>query len=185
MQITFGAGGDRYDVAEVGYNQLRQVPTPMLGPGEVGYVVANVRHVKETRVGDTIFDASRDRVEPLPGYRDVRVDGLRRTVSDRHVCVRATSATRWRSCSSTMPRCSTSRRPRPHSVSDSAAGFLGLLHMEIVQERLEREFDLDLVTTVPSVEYKVYRHDGAMMLLENPSPHAAGRRGRATSRSRS
>ncbi len=72
MQITFGAGGERYDVAEVGCNRLRQVPTPALEPGEVGYVVANVRHVKETRVGDTIFDASRPAAAPLPGYREVR-----------------------------------------------------------------------------------------------------------------
>src|SRR5678809_956773 len=72
MQIKFAAGsGQAYEVAEVGYNQLRQVTTDALGPGEVGYVVANVRTVKETRAGDTIVDASHPDVEPLPGYQDV------------------------------------------------------------------------------------------------------------------
>src|SRR5205823_12551435 len=71
-QLRFAAGsGDAYEVAEVGYNQLRQVLTESLGPGEVGYVVANVRSVKETRAGDTIFDATKPDVQPLPGYKDV------------------------------------------------------------------------------------------------------------------
>jgi GTP-binding protein LepA len=71
-RITFGASESVYEVAEVGYNQLRQVKTTELGPGEVGYVVANVRSVKETRAGDTIFDATNRAPQPLPGYRDVR-----------------------------------------------------------------------------------------------------------------
>jgi GTP-binding protein LepA len=71
-KITFGASESVYEVAEVGYNQLRQVKTGKLGPGEVGYVVANVRSVKETRAGDTIFDATNRAPEALPGYRDVR-----------------------------------------------------------------------------------------------------------------
>jgi GTP-binding protein LepA len=168
MQITFGAGGDRYDVAEVGYNQLRQVATPILGPGEVGYVVANVRHVKETRVGDTIFDASRDRVEPLPGYRDVR--------SMVFAGLYPTDTSAYGNLRDALEKLQLNDASLQYEPETSTAlgfgfraGFLGLLHMEIVQERLEREFDLDLVTTVPSVEYKVYRHDGAITLLENPS----------------
>ncbi len=72
MQITFGANDAVYEVAEVGYNQLRQVQADQLGPGEVGYVVANVRSVRETRAGDTVFDAKRKAREPLPGYQEVR-----------------------------------------------------------------------------------------------------------------
>src|SRR6185295_19123281 len=70
--VRFAAGsGDAYEVAEVGYNQLRQVETDSLGPGEVGYMVANVRTVKETRAGDTVLDATKPAVTPLPGYKDV------------------------------------------------------------------------------------------------------------------
>ena len=137
-------------------------------------MVANVRSVKETRAGDTIFDASNQAPKPLPGYQEVRsfvFAGIYPTdTSSTRRC-----ATRWRSCSSTTPRCSTSPRPPPRSASASAAASSGLLHMEIVQERLEREFDLDLVTTVPSVEYRVYRTDGTMELVENPVAHAARR----------
>jgi GTP-binding protein LepA len=72
MQITFGTNDAVYEVAEVGYNQLRQVQADELGPGEVGYVVANVRSVRETRAGDTVFDAKHKAPEPLPGYQEVR-----------------------------------------------------------------------------------------------------------------
>jgi GTP-binding protein LepA len=168
MQITFGAGGEKYDVAEVGYNQLRQVPTPRLGPGEVGYVVANVRHVKETRVGDTIFDASRRAPEALPGYRDVH--------SMVFAGLYPTDTAAYGNLRDALERLQLNDASLQYEPETSTAlgfgfraGFLGLLHMEIVQERLEREFDLDLVTTVPSVEYKVFRHDGTMILLENPS----------------
>jgi GTP-binding protein LepA len=168
MQITFGAGGDRYDVAEVGYNQLRQVPTPLLGPGEVGYVVANVRHVKETRVGDTIFDATRRAPDPLPGYREVH--------SMVFAGLYPTDTAAYGNLRDALEKLQLNDASLQYEPETSTAlgfgfraGFLGLLHMEIVQERLEREFDLDLVTTVPSVEYKVYRHDGTVTLLENPS----------------
>jgi GTP-binding protein LepA len=70
--ITFGASESVYEVDEVGYNQLRQVKTDELGPGEVGYVVANLRSVSETRAGDTVFDATNRAASPLPGYREVR-----------------------------------------------------------------------------------------------------------------
>ena len=168
MKITFGAGGDQYEVAEVGYNQLRQVKTDQLGPGEVGYVVANVRSVKETRAGDTIFDAERLTVPPLPGYQAVR--------SFVFAGIYPTDTTQYELLRDALEKLQLNDASLQYEPETSTAlgfgfrcGFLGLLHMEIVQERLEREYELDLVTTVPSVEYKVYRTDGTMALIENPS----------------
>jgi GTP-binding protein LepA len=169
MQIRFAAGsGQSYEVAQVGYNQLRQVETDSLGPGEVGFVVANVRTVKETRAGDTVLDASKPDVEPLPGYKDVHsmvFSGLYPTDTQQYEGLR-----------DALEKLQLNDASLHYEPETSTAlgfgfrcGFLGLLHMEIVQERLEREFDLDLVTTVPSVEYHVYMTDGTMILLESPA----------------
>jgi GTP-binding protein LepA len=169
MQIRFAAGsGLSYEVAQVGYNQLRQVETESLGPGEVGFVVANVRTVKETRAGDTVLDASKPDVEPLPGYKDVHsmvFSGLYPTDTQQYEGLR-----------DALEKLQLNDASLHYEPETSTAlgfgfrcGFLGLLHMEIVQERLEREFDLDLVTTVPSVEYHVYMTVGTMTLLESPA----------------
>ena len=169
MQIRFAAGsGLSYEVAQVGFNQLRQVETESLGPGEVGFVVANIRTVKETRAGDTVFDASQPDVAPLPGYKDVHsmvFSGLY-----------PTDTTQYEGLRDALEKLQLNDASLNYEPETSTAlgfgfrcGFLGLLHMEIVQERLEREFDLDLVTTVPSVEYHVYRTDGTMELLESPA----------------
>jgi GTP-binding protein LepA len=168
MQITFGTGGDRYEVTEVGCNRLRQVPTEALETGEVGYVVANVRRVQETRVGDTIFDATRRAAQALPGYREVRsmvFAGLYPTDTNQYENLRDALEKLQ------LNDASLQYEPETSTALGFGfrAGFLGLLHMEIVQERLQREFDLDLVTTVPSVEYQVYKADNVMILLENPS----------------
>jgi GTP-binding protein LepA len=167
-KITFGASESVYEVAEIGYNQLRQVQTDSLGPGEVGYVVANVRSVKETRAGDTIFDATNRAAQPLPGYRDVR--------SFVFAGIYPTDTTQYETLRDALEKLQLNDASLHYEPETSTAlgfgfrcGFLGLLHMEIVQERLEREYELDLVTTVPSVEYKVYRTDGEMQLIENPS----------------
>ncbi len=167
-KITFGASESVYEVAEVGYNQLRQVKTEMLGPGEVGYVVANVRSVKETRAGDTIFDATNRAAEALPGYRDVR--------SFVFAGIYPTDTQQYETLRDALEKLQLNDASLHYEPETSTAlgfgfrcGFLGLLHMEIVQERLEREYELDLVTTVPSVEYRVYRTDGEMQLIENPS----------------
>jgi GTP-binding protein LepA len=167
-KITFGASESVYEVAEVGYNQLRQVKTNKLGPGEVGYVVANVRSVKETRAGDTIFDATNRAPEALPGYRDVR--------SFVFAGIYPTDTQQYETLRDALEKLQLNDASLHYEPETSTAlgfgfrcGFLGLLHMEIVQERLEREYELDLVTTVPSVEYRVYRTDGSMELIENPS----------------
>jgi GTP-binding protein LepA len=174
-KIVFAAGGanaagsgNAYEVAEIGYNQLRQVQADELGPGEVGYVVANVRSVKETRAGDTIMDATNRAAEPLPGYKDVHsmvFAGLYPTDTQQYETLR-----------DALEKLQLNDASLHYEPETSTAlgfgfrcGFLGLLHMEIVQERLEREFDLDLVTTVPNVEYHVYHTDGTMELLESPA----------------
>ena len=162
-KITFGASDSVYEVAEVGYNQLRQVKTDALGPGEVGYVVANVRSVKETRAGDTIFDADNKRPQPLPGYKDVRsfvfAGSIRRILQQYETLRDALEKLQLNDASLQYePETSTALG------FGFRCGFLGLLHMEIVQERLGREYELDLVTTVPSVEYPCHRTDGTMEL---------------------
>ncbi|CAN5575814.1 translation elongation factor 4 [soil metagenome] len=167
-KITFGASESVYEVDEVGYNQLRQVQTESLGPGEVGYVVASVRSVSETRAGDTIFDANNRASEALPGYQEVRsfvFAGMYPTDTQQYETLRdALEKLKLNDASlNYQPETSTALG------FGFRCGFLGLLHMEIVQERLTREFDLDLVQTVPSVEYKVYKTDGTMELVENPA----------------
>jgi GTP-binding protein LepA len=168
MEITFGANEAKYEVSDLGYMQLRPVPTESLGPGEVGYVVANVRSVQETRAGDTIFDAANHAAVALPGYKDVHsmvFSGLYPTDTTQYEALRDALAK--------LKLNDASLHYEPESSTALGfgfrCGFLGLLHMEIVQERLEREFDLDLVTTVPNVEYHVYHTDGEMEVIENPS----------------
>ena len=167
-KITFGASEAVYEVDEVGYNQLRQVETDSLGPGEVGYVVASVRSVSETRAGDTIFDANNRAAEALPGYQEVRsfvFAGMYPTDTQQYETLRdALEKLKLNDASlNYQPETSTALG------FGFRCGFLGLLHMEIVQERLTREYELDLVQTVPSVEYKVYKTDGTMELVENPA----------------
>jgi GTP-binding protein LepA len=169
MRVRFAAGsGQEYEVAEVGYNQLRQIPGEALGPGEVGYVVANVRSVKETRAGDTILDADHADVPPLPGYQDVH--------SMVFAGLYPTDTTQYEMLRDALDKLQLNDASLHFEPESSVAlgfgfrcGFLGLLHMDIVQERLEREFDLDLVTTVPNVEYHVYHTDGSMEVVENPA----------------
>jgi GTP-binding protein LepA len=167
-RITFGTSESVYEVDEVGFNQLRQVETDQLGPGEVGYVVASVRSVVETRAGDTIFDADNHAAEPLPGYQAVR--------SFVFAGMYPTDTQQYETLRDALEKLKLNDASLNYEPETSTAlgfgfrcGFLGLLHMEIVQERLTREFDLDLVQTVPSVEYKVYKTDGTMELVENPA----------------
>jgi GTP-binding protein LepA len=169
MEIAFGSHPDDvHHVDEVGYLQLGQHPTGTLVAGEVGYLVASLRDVRDARVGDTILDASNRATELLPGYREVKsmvFAGVYPTDSDQYENLR-----------DALEKLRLNDASLHHEPESSTAlgfgfrcGFLGLLHMEIVQERLEREFDLDLITTVPTVEYHVYKTDGEMILLENPT----------------
>jgi len=175
MKIAFGAHkDDTYDAAEVGYLQLGHKPAEQLEAGEVGYFVANVRGVKDTRPGDTVLDAERRDVPLLPGYRDIQ--------SMVYAGLYPTNAEQYEELRDALEKLQLNDASLHYEPETSVAlgfgfrcGFLGLLHMEIVRERLEREFDLDLISTVPNVEYHVYRTDGTMELVENPSrmPHGS------------
>ncbi|HZH42256.1 MAG TPA: translation elongation factor 4 [Gemmatimonadales bacterium] len=175
MQIVFGAHrADHYQVDEVGNLQLGHKPVEQLAAGEVGYVVANVRGVQETRPGDTILDAEHADAPLLPGYRDIQ--------SMVFAGLYPTNAEQYEELRDALEKLQLNDASLHYEPESSVAlgfgfrcGFLGLLHMEIVRERLEREFNLDLISTVPNVEYHVYKTDGSKDLVENPSlmPHGS------------
>jgi GTP-binding protein LepA len=175
MKIAFGAHKDDvYDVDEVGYLQLGHKPTEQLEAGEVGYFVANVRGVRETRPGDTVLDAAHRETPLLPGYRSVQ--------SMVFAGLYPTNAEQFEELRDALAKLQLNDASLHYEPESSVAlgfgfrcGFLGLLHMEIVRERLEREFNLDLISTVPNVEYHVHKTDSTMDLVENPSlmPHGS------------
>lgn len=168
MSITFGNVKAEYEVTEVGTMRLGRRPGKELGPGQVGYVVAAIKEVADTRVGDTILDADNPASELLPGYQEARpmvFAGLYPTDSDDYEDLR-----------DALERLRLNDASLQYEPETSVAlgfgfrcGFLGLLHMEIIQERLEREFDVDLITTVPNVEYHVNLTDGTSIAVESPS----------------
>jgi GTP-binding protein LepA len=176
MKIAFGAHkDDLYEVDEVGYLQLGHKPAEQLEAGEVGYFIANVRGVRDTRPGDTVLDAEHREVPLLPGYRDIQ--------SMVFAGLYPTNAEQYEELRDALAKLQLNDGSLHYEPETSVAlgfgfrcGFLGLLHMEIVRERLEREFDLDLISTVPNVEYHVYKTDGSMEVVENPSsmPHGSG-----------
>ena len=175
MKIAFGAHPeDLYDVDEVGYLQLGHKPTEQLEAGEVGYVVANVRGVREIRPGDTVLDAEHRAAPLLPGYRDIK--------SMVFAGLYPTEPNQFEELRDALAKLQLNDASLHYEPESSVAlgfgfrcGFLGLLHMEIVRERLEREFNLDLISTVPNVEYHVHKTDGTVELVENPSlmPHGS------------
>ncbi len=174
MEIAFGSHAqDHYEVAEVGYLRLSHQPTEFLEAGEVGYVVANVRGVRETRVGDTILDPQRPPAEMLPGYREAH--------SMVFAGLYPTEPNQYEELRDALAKLQMNDAALHYQPETSVAlgfgfrcGFLGLLHMEIVRERLEREFDLELISTVPNVEYHAYRTDGSMDMVENPTKMPQG-----------
>ena len=175
MKIAFGAHTeDLYEVDEVGYLQLGHKPAEQLEAGEVGYFVANVRGVRETRPGDSVLDAEHRDVALLPGYRDIK--------SMVFAGLYPTEPNQFEELRDALAKLQLNDASLHYEPESSVAlgfgfrcGFLGLLHMEIVRERLEREFNLDLISTVPNVEYHVHKTDGTMDLVENPSllPHGS------------
>jgi len=168
MRIGFGASDAEYEVDEVGYLRLGYQPTGTLDTGEVGYLTAQIKKISDTKVGDTLFDAEDRATELLPGYveaQPVVFAGLYPSDSDDFEVLR-----------DALERLQLNDASLHYEPETSQAlgfgfrcGFLGLLHMEIVQERLEREFDLDLVTTIPNVEYHVELTSGEIVKVENPS----------------
>ena len=164
-----------HELLEIGVISPEPVAGDGLGVGEVGYLITGVKDVRQSRVGDTVTNAAKPATKSLGGYRDPKpmvfsglypIDGLR---------LPGRCATPWTSSSSTTPRWSTSRR-RPAALGFGfRCGFLGLLHMEIVRERLEREFDLDLISTAPNVVYTVKLDDGKVITVTNPSEFPDGK----------
>ena len=168
MTITFGNVGATYEVTEVGCMRLGKVPRPQLEPGEVGYIVAAIKEVSHTRVGDTVLDATNPSTEMLKGYQEANpmvFAGLYPTDADDYEDLR-----------DALERLKLNDASLNYEPETSVAlgfgfrcGFLGLLHMEIIQERLDREFGVDLITTVPNVEYHVTLTDGSEMRVESPT----------------
>lgn len=168
MRMRMMAGKGEFDVVEVGTFAPGYQPKDALLPGDVGYVAASIKDVRETRVGDTITDANRPASEPLPGYRHVTpmvycgiypADG-----ADYPALKDALEKLR-------MNDASLSFDPETSVALGYGfrCGFLGLLHMDIITARLEREFDLNLVTTAPSVIYRVTKTDGSELMIDNPT----------------
>ncbi len=168
MSITFGSVERKYEVTEVGYLRLGRQPQPELSPGQVGYVVAAIKGVSDTRVGDTVLDADRSATDLLPGYKEARpmvFAGLYPTSSDDYEGLR-----------DALEKLKLNDASLHYEPETSVAlgfgfrcGFLGLLHMEIIQERLDREFGVDLIATVPNVEYHVSLTNGDALHVESPT----------------
>jgi GTP-binding protein LepA len=167
-RIAFGTVDAEYEVTEVGSLRLGRVPGPELTPGQVGYVVATIKAVTDTRVGDTILDAENRSEELLKGYKEVRpmvFAGLY-----------PTDAADYEDLRDALERLQLNDASLQYGPETSIAlgfgfrcGFLGLLHMEIIQERLDREFGVELITTVPNVEYYVALSDGTELHVESPT----------------
>ena len=168
MRIRYMATGREFDVTEVGVFTPGLLPADSLTAGEVGYISASIKSVAETKVGDTITDANNPAKEALPGYKQA---------NPMVFCgIYPADGADYENLRDALNKLKLNDASLSYEPETSMAlgfgfrcGFLGLLHMEIIQERLEREFDLDLVTTSPSVIYKVKLTDGGEMLLDNPS----------------
>jgi GTP-binding protein LepA len=175
QKIRAMASDTTYDVEEVGVFRLRDVPSPELRAGEVGYVIANMKSIRDVKIGDTFTDVAKPATEPLPGYKPVKpmvFCGMYPTDSGGFETLRTSLEKLSLNDSSFFYEPETSNA----LGFGFRCGFLGMLHMEIIQERLEREFDLTLVTTSPSVIYRVHMTDGEFIDIDSPAklPELAG-----------
>ncbi len=167
-KIKFFNTGREYLIETIGVNRPKATPIAELGPGEVGFLTASIKTVADVQIGDTITEAARPTMEPFPGFQEVKpmvFAGLYPTDSAQYEDLRdAMDKLRLNDASFFYePESSTALG------FGFRCGFLGLLHMEIIQERLEREFDLDLITTAPGVRYRVTTTDGAVHEIDSPS----------------
>ncbi len=168
LDIRMMSSGKEYPVTEVGVFRPGLTPIGTLAAGDVGYVAASIKNVADTRVGDTITAVENPAAEPLPGYKKV---------NPMVYCgIYPADGADYEDLRDAMEKLQLNDASLMYEPEVSTAlgfgfrcGFLGLLHMEIIQERLEREFDLDLVTTAPSVVYKVIRTNGETVLIDNPA----------------
>jgi GTP-binding protein LepA len=167
-KVLFHKTGKIFQVEEVGILEIDRVPAKELEAGNVGYLIAGVKELTETRVGDTVMDSSNPASEPLSGYREVKpmvFSGLYPAQSEHFEELRDALAKFKLNDAALLyePETSTALG------FGFRCGFLGLLHMEIVQERLEREFNQTIITTVPNVEYKVVKTNKEVLLVDNPA----------------
>lgn len=169
-RMKFMATGANFDVIEVGTFMPRPTSVQELGPGDVGFVTASIRNVKDTRVGDTITDMKNPTPEALPGYR--RVNPM---VFCGLYPIETTDYNDLRDALEKLELNDASLRYEPESSQALGfgyrCGFLGMLHMEIIQERIEREFNIPLITTAPSVIYKVTLTNGEILEISNPADY--------------
>lgn len=168
-RIKMMATGAEFDVVEVGcMHPSGLIPAKTLSAGDVGYVAASIKNIRDTRVGDTITTVKNPAKEPLPGYKKV---------NPMVYCgIYPADGAQYEDLKDALSKLQLNDAALMFEAETSVAlgfgfrcGFLGLLHMEIIQERLEREYNLDLVTTAPSVIYKVYKTNGDMIWVDNPS----------------
>ncbi|PSB05430.1 elongation factor 4 [filamentous cyanobacterium CCP1] len=167
-RVRLMASGKEYEIDELGVLSPTQIKVDELHAGEVGYFAAAIKAVEDARVGDTITLAAKPAPKPLPGYTEAKpmvFCGLFPTDADQFEDLRE-ALEKLR-----LNDAALQYEPETSSAMGFGfrCGFLGLLHMEIVQERLEREYDLDLITTAPSVVYRVTKIDGEVLLIDNPS----------------
>ena len=168
MQVRLMASGAQYNVLDCGYlRPLGMESASELSAGEVGWFTASIKTVKDTRVGDTITEAARPTPEPLPGYRPAQ--------AMVYCGVYTEDGSKYPDLRDALEKLQLNDASLSFEPESSIAlgfgfrcGFLGMLHMEIIQERLEREFDLDLITTLPSVIYEVTKTDGSLVRVDNP-----------------
>ena len=168
MDIKMMATGATYKVVEVGtMNPLGLTPRDALGAGEVGYITASIKTVADTQVGDTITTVENPAKEALPGYRKVQPMVFSG--------VYPADGAKYQDLREALEKLQLNDASMTYELESSIAlgfgfrcGFLGLLHMEIIQERLEREYNLDLITTAPNVVYRVTKNDGQVLMIDNP-----------------
>jgi GTP-binding protein LepA len=167
-KIKMMSTGKTFDVTEVGIISPTQKPVACLYSGDVGYLCASMKEVKSCRVGDTITNSANPAKEPLPGYKKV--------TSMVFCGIYPAEGEEYNSVRDALEKLQVNDASLTFEPETSVAlgfgfrcGFLGLLHMEIIQERLEREFDLNIIATTPSVIYKVYKTNGEVMILQNPT----------------
>lgn len=168
MKIKMMSNGATFEVVEVGYTMRGPVATDSIETGDVGFVVASIKNIKDARVGDTITDADNPATQALAGYKKVMpmvYSGLYPAEGESYNNIREA-----------LEKLQVNDASLVFEPESSVAlgfgfrtGFLGLLHMEIIQERLDREFDLDIIATAPSVIYKVFLKDGRQLSIQNPT----------------
>lgn len=167
-KIRFMQTDKVYSAEEIGFLSVKNSPQPTLSAGQVGYIIGSVKTLEDTKVGDTVTTVSNGAPAPIPGYKVVKpmvFSGIYPTNSEDFESLRTA-----------LEKLQLNDAALQYTPETSVAlgfgfrtGFLGMLHMEIVQERLDREFDMDIITTVPNVEYEVVKVDGGRVIVDNPS----------------